>query len=75
MIVSNSEAEISDREWEILLDELVDEFRKNMGVNVPILSDFAVSCAGIYDNHPSQCYALWIGIFGCGLPNPRDLTL
>lgn len=50
--VSNSEAEISDREWEILLDELADEFMKNMGVNVPMLSDFAVSRAGIYEDHP-----------------------
>jgi hypothetical protein len=46
--VSNSEAEISDREFEILLDELADEFIKNMGVNVPRLSDFAVSRAGIW---------------------------
>jgi hypothetical protein len=51
--VSNSEAEISDREFEILLDELADEFIKNMGVlNVPMLSDFAVSRAGIYEDHP-----------------------
>jgi hypothetical protein len=50
--VSNSEAEISDRELEILLDELADEFIKNMGVNVPMLSDFAVSRAGIYEDHP-----------------------
>jgi hypothetical protein len=50
--VSNSEAEISDCELEILLDELADEFIKNMGVNVPMLSDFAVSRAGIYEDHP-----------------------
>lgn len=50
--VSDSDAEISDREFEILLDELADEFIQNMGVNVPTLSDFAVSRAGIYEDHP-----------------------
>ncbi|MEG4320403.1 MULTISPECIES: hypothetical protein [unclassified Microcoleus] len=49
---SDSDAEISDREFEILLDELADEFIKNMGVNVPALSDFAISRAGIYEEHP-----------------------
>jgi hypothetical protein len=50
--VSDSEAEIRDREWEIFLDQLAEEFMKNMGVNVPMLSDFAVSRAGIYEDHP-----------------------
>lgn len=50
--ISDSDAEISDREFEILLDELADEFIQNMGVNVPTLSDFAVSRAGIYEDHP-----------------------
>jgi hypothetical protein len=49
---SDSDAEIGDREFEIVLDELADEFIKNMGVNVPALSDFAVSRAGIYEDHP-----------------------
>lgn len=50
--ISDSDAEISDRELEILLDELADEFIQNMGVNVPTLSDFAVTRAGIYEDHP-----------------------
>lgn len=50
--VSDSDAEISDREFEILLDELADEFIKNMEVNLPLLSDFAISRAGIYEDHP-----------------------
>ncbi|MEG3896667.1 MULTISPECIES: hypothetical protein [unclassified Microcoleus] len=50
--VSDSEAEIGDREFEILLDEVADEFIKNRGVNVPTLSDFAVSRAGIYEDRP-----------------------
>ena len=49
---SDSDAEISDREFEILLDEVADELIKNLGVNVPTLSDFAVSRAGIYEDHP-----------------------
>lgn len=49
--VSDSDAEIGDHEFEILLDELADEFIKNRGVNVPTLSDFAVSSAGIYEDH------------------------
>lgn len=50
--VSDSDAEIGDREFEILLDELADEFINNMGANLPLLSDFAVSRAGIYEDHP-----------------------
>lgn len=50
--VSDSDAEMGDREFEILLDELADESIKNRGVNVPTLSDFAVSRAGIYEDHP-----------------------
>ncbi|MEG4172543.1 MULTISPECIES: hypothetical protein [unclassified Microcoleus] len=50
--ISDSDAEISDRELEILLDELADEFIQNMAVNVPTLSDFAVTRAGIYEDHP-----------------------
>ena len=50
--VSDSDVEIGDREFEILLDELADDSLQNMGVNVPMLSDFAVSRAGIYEDHP-----------------------
>ena len=50
--VSDSDVEIGDREFEILLDELADDSIKNRGVNVPMLSDFAVSRAGIYEDHP-----------------------
>jgi len=49
---SDSDAELSDREFEILLDELADEFIKNLGVNIPVLSDFAISRAGIYEDNP-----------------------
>ncbi|MEG4506628.1 hypothetical protein QUA81_03520 [Microcoleus sp. F6_B4] len=49
---SDSDAEISDREFEILLDELADEFIKNMGLNVSTVSDLAASRAGIYEDNP-----------------------
>ncbi|WP_339384723.1 hypothetical protein [Tychonema sp. LEGE 06208] len=49
---SDSDAEMGDREFEILLDEFADVFIKNKGVNVPRLSDFAVSRAGIYEDRP-----------------------
>lgn len=49
---SDPDAEIGDREFEILLDELADEFIKSVGGNVPVLSDFAISRAGIYEEHP-----------------------
>ena len=49
---SDADAEISDRDFEILLDELADDFIKSLGGNVPVLSDFAVSREGIYEEHP-----------------------
>lgn len=49
--VSVPDVEIGDRDFEILLDELADEFIKSVGGNVPVLSDFAISRAGIYEEH------------------------
>jgi len=49
--VSDSDAEISDRDFEILLDELADDFIQSLGNNVPVLSDFAISREGIYEEH------------------------
>ena len=49
---SDSDAELTDREFEILLDELADDFIKSLGSNVPVLSDFAISREGIYEEHP-----------------------
>ena len=49
---SDSDAEIGDREFEMLLDELADDFIKSLRGNVPVLSDFAVSREGIYEEHP-----------------------
>jgi len=33
-------------------DQLADELTVNLGPNVPLLSDYAVSRAGIYEDHP-----------------------
>ena len=49
---SDFDAEIGDREFEMLLDELADDFIKSLRGNVPVLSDFAVSREGIYEEHP-----------------------
>jgi hypothetical protein len=48
---SDSDAEMGDREFEILLDELADDFLKSLGGNVPMRSDFAISREGIYEEH------------------------
>ncbi len=50
---SDSDAELTAREFEILLDELADDFIKSLGSNVPVLSDFAISREGIYEEHPN----------------------
>ncbi len=49
--VSESVSEISDREFEALADRLTDEFSSSVGTNVPLLSDYAVSRTGIYEEH------------------------
>jgi hypothetical protein len=49
---SDSDPELSDREFEILLDEQADDFITSLGSNVPVLSEFAISREGIYEEHP-----------------------
>lgn len=41
-----------DEDFEMLCDRLADEFQMYVGATVPILSDYAVSRAGIYEEHP-----------------------
>ncbi|MCU0541474.1 MAG: hypothetical protein MUE44_04715 [Oscillatoriaceae cyanobacterium Prado104] len=48
----DTDAEIGEIAFEMLLDELADDFIKSLGVNVPALSDFAISREGIYEEHP-----------------------
>lgn len=38
--------------FETIADRLADEFSACVGANVPILSNYAVSRAGIYEEHP-----------------------
>ena len=49
---SDTDAQIGESEFEMLLDELADDFIKSLGGNVPVLSDFAISREGIYEEHP-----------------------
>ncbi len=41
-----------DEEFEAIADNLANEFATCVGSNVPVLSDYAVSRAGIYEEHP-----------------------
>ncbi len=41
-----------DEEFEAIADQLADEFKVYVGTTVPVLSDYAVSRAGIYEEHP-----------------------
>ncbi|HEY9794889.1 MAG TPA: hypothetical protein V6D30_04540 [Leptolyngbyaceae cyanobacterium] len=41
-----------DNEFEAVADQLADEFAACVGANAPVLSDYAVSRASIYEDHP-----------------------
>ncbi|NER48793.1 MAG: hypothetical protein F6J92_19275 [Symploca sp. SIO1A3] len=41
-----------NEEFEAIADRLADEFQIYTGATVPLLSDYAVSRAGIYEEHP-----------------------
>jgi len=43
---------LSDDEFETLAEQVADELAAYVGSNAPILSDYAVSRAGIYEDHP-----------------------
>jgi antitoxin ParD1/3/4 len=49
--VSLEEFLITQEEFETTLDELADDFAASVGVNAPILSDYAVSRESIYENY------------------------
>ena len=42
----------SDEKWEALADELVEMFASAAPADAPILSDYAVSRASMYEDHP-----------------------
>ncbi len=41
-----------DHEWDALADQLVDTVTTALPKSLPILSDYATSRAGIYEEHP-----------------------
>lgn len=43
---------LHERTFEALTDQLSEELAKSLGTNVPLLSDYAVSRAEIYEEHP-----------------------
>jgi hypothetical protein len=43
-----------DQEFEVSADQVADEFEIFIGSSIPVLSDYAVSRAGIYEEHPSR---------------------
>ncbi len=44
--------DLEDTEWEAIADELVEIFAQSITPDTPLLSDYAVSRAGIYEDHP-----------------------
>lgn len=44
--------ELTDAEFEAVAAQLADELPACLGPNAPSLSDYAVSRAGIYEDHP-----------------------
>lgn len=48
-VTSQSE---DDQDWEAALDELADSFASSITPETPVLSDYAMSRAGIYEEHP-----------------------
>lgn len=42
----------NEDEFESVADQLADDFVACVGANPPTLSDYAVSRAGIYEDHP-----------------------
>lgn len=44
--------QMNEDEFEAVADSLADEFAASLKSNTPALSDYAVSRAGIYEDHP-----------------------
>lgn len=43
---------ITEEEFDTIVDRLTNEFAKSVGENAPLLSDYAISREGIYEEHP-----------------------
>ena len=51
-LLQETPAEVTNTEFEAVADQLADELTASLGPHVPSLSDYAVSRAGIYEDHP-----------------------
>ncbi|WP_013323359.1 hypothetical protein [Gloeothece verrucosa] len=51
-LLSESSEELSIDEFEAIADQLAEEVATYLGPNPPVLSDYALSRAGIYEDHP-----------------------
>lgn len=51
-LLQETPVEFTDVGFEAVADQLADELTVSLGPNVPSLSDYAVSRAGIYEDHP-----------------------
>jgi antitoxin ParD1/3/4 len=52
VLLQRTSDQLNDEEFEAAVDQLTDELVAYVGSNVPVLSDYAVSRAGIYEDHP-----------------------
>ncbi|MBW4675773.1 MAG: type II toxin-antitoxin system ParD family antitoxin [Desmonostoc geniculatum HA4340-LM1] len=48
----HTQGQLDDEEFEVLADKLADEFAANVGSNLPVLSDYAISRESVYEDHP-----------------------
>ncbi|MBD2412172.1 hypothetical protein FACHB389_07410 [Nostoc calcicola FACHB-389] len=44
--------QVNDEQFEVVADQLVEEFVMCIGANLPVLSDYAVTRESIYEDHP-----------------------
>ncbi|MBM4045507.1 MAG: hypothetical protein FJ279_10365 [Planctomycetes bacterium] len=51
MLLRTGADQLSDEEFEALADELANEGAASIAPHAPLLSDYAVSRAGIYEDH------------------------
>jgi antitoxin ParD1/3/4 len=51
-LLQETPAELTNAEFEAMADQLTDELTTSLGPHVPSLSDYAISRAGIYEDHP-----------------------
>ncbi|MGA9378512.1 MAG: hypothetical protein WBV73_07050 [Phormidium sp.] len=50
LLAAKVRQEITEEEFETMVDRLTDEFAKSVGENAPLLSDYAISSTRMHDN-------------------------